>query len=59
MTLVVCPLIALMKDQVDALKAKGIAAEMIGSSQAEDNRGAAKHRQWYHAHLVCRTGASK
>ncbi len=33
-TLVVSPLIALMKDQVDALKAKDIAAEMINSSQS-------------------------
>lgn len=32
-TLVVSPLIALMKDQVDALQGKGIAAAMINSSQ--------------------------
>ncbi len=32
MTLVVSPLIALMKDQVDTLKANGIAAEFINSS---------------------------
>ena len=32
-TLVVSPLIALMKDQVDALRAKGIAAGMVNSSQ--------------------------
>ncbi|MDP0500704.1 MAG: ATP-dependent DNA helicase RecQ [Verrucomicrobiota bacterium JB022] len=33
-TVVVSPLIALMKDQVDALQARGIAAAMINSSQS-------------------------
>ena len=45
-TLVVSPLIALMKDQVDALKANGIAAEFINSSlspaEIEDIRQAAQ-----------------
>jgi ATP-dependent DNA helicase RecQ len=38
LTLVISPLIALMKDQVDALKARGIAAEMLGSSQTTDQK---------------------
>lgn len=39
-TLVVSPLIALMKDQVDALRAKGIPAGMINSSQDWDTQRA-------------------
>jgi ATP-dependent DNA helicase RecQ len=35
-TLVVSPLIALMKDQVDALRANGIAAEFINSSLSQE-----------------------
>ncbi len=34
-TLIVSPLIALMKDQVDALQAKGIAAALVNSSQTQ------------------------
>ena len=39
MTLVVSPLIALMKDQIDRLRSRGIAAERLDSTlSAEDNR---------------------
>ena len=37
-TVVVSPLIALMKDQVDALTARGIAAGMINSSQTQEEQ---------------------
>src|SRR2546425_7749527 len=37
-TVVVSPLVALMKDQVDALRARGIAATFVNSSLAESER---------------------
>ena len=37
-TVVVSPLIALMKDQVDALRARGIAAAYVNSSQSQDEQ---------------------
>lgn len=37
-TVVVSPLIALMKDQVDALQARGIAAAFVNSSQSPDEQ---------------------
>jgi ATP-dependent DNA helicase RecQ len=40
-TLVVSPLIALMKDQIDALKRRGIAAERLDSTQSLDEYRAA------------------
>jgi RecQ family ATP-dependent DNA helicase len=43
-TLVVSPLIALMKDQVDALRANGIAAEFINSSLSHDDIAAIQHK---------------
>ena len=38
LTLVVSPLIALMKDQVDALKANGVAAECLNSGMTDSER---------------------
>ncbi|MCB9525171.1 MAG: ATP-dependent DNA helicase RecQ [Myxococcales bacterium] len=43
-TVVVSPLIALMKDQVDALQAKGIAAAYINSSQSTEQQRATIER---------------
>src|SRR3954452_7045162 len=37
-TVVVSPLVALMKDQVDALRARGVPAAFINSSLAEGDR---------------------
>lgn len=51
LTVVVSPLIALMKDQVDALRARGIAAAAVNSSL-----GAAEYRQVLH---TLRQGALK
>jgi ATP-dependent DNA helicase RecQ len=42
MTVVVSPLISLMKDQVDRLREKGIAAELINSSLSAGDRQAAE-----------------
>ncbi|MEZ4473463.1 MAG: ATP-dependent DNA helicase RecQ [bacterium] len=39
-TVVVSPLIALMKDQVDGLQARGIAADFVNSSQSADDQRA-------------------
>ena len=44
LTLVLSPLIALMKDQVDALVAKGVAAAFVNSSLTRDERNA-RYRQ--------------
>ena len=41
LTLVVSPLISLMKDQVDGLTQNGVAAAMLASNQDADERGAA------------------
>jgi ATP-dependent DNA helicase RecQ len=42
-TLVVSPLVALMKDQVDALRARGIAAAFVNSSLSEGERQEAQN----------------
>jgi ATP-dependent DNA helicase RecQ len=42
-TVVVSPLIALMKDQVDGLRACGVAAAQIDSAQSPDERQVAEH----------------
>lgn len=44
LTLVISPLIALMKDQVDALNAKGIGADMLGSSQNAEEKAGVRRR---------------
>ena len=44
MTLVVSPLISLMKDQVDGLKANGVATELLNSSLTGSEIGAIKAR---------------
>ena len=44
LTLVVSPLIALMKDQVDGLRANGIAAEFLNSSLDDRTAAAIEHR---------------
>ena len=51
LTLVVSPLIALMKDQVDALKANGVAAEFINSTLSYD--------EMRRIHTAARNGAVK
>ena len=43
-TLVVSPLIALMKDQVDALRARGIAAEFLNSTLTPGEQAACLER---------------
>src|SRR5947209_16962921 len=42
-TVVVSPLIALMKDQVDGLRTSGVAATQIDSAQSPDDRQQAEH----------------
>jgi ATP-dependent DNA helicase RecQ len=44
LTVVVSPLLALMKDQMDSLRAKGIAADMIGSNLTVEEKFATKDR---------------
>lgn len=43
LTVVVSPLIALMKDQVDALRQNGVAAEFLNSSLSSDDQRRVKH----------------
>jgi len=43
LAVVVSPLIALMKDQVDALRQAGVAAAYLNSSQRRDERAAVEH----------------
>lgn len=43
-TVVVSPLISLMKDQVDSLQAKGVPADYINSTQTTEEQMAALHR---------------
>ena len=43
LALVVSPLIALMKDQVDGLVASGVPAACLNSAQAPEERAAASH----------------
>ena len=51
LTVVVSPLVALMQDQVSALRLPGVAADGIHSGNAWEDNAAAWHRGW-------RTGAS-